>query len=56
MEGFHPMFNDACGCTCKAIVQIRDLQLPSVRVSVDGRMSTKKVLCRVVAKEFSKMC
>ena len=40
------MFDDAYGCTCEAIVILSDLQLPYVRLSTDGRMSTKRVCCR----------
>ena len=33
MEEFHPMFDDACGCTCEEFVLPRDLQLLSIRLS-----------------------
>ena len=56
MEGCHPMFNDACGCTCEAVVLPSDLQLRSVRLSEDGRLSTKKVSSRDVSIEYSKIC
>ena len=56
MEGCHPMFDDACGCTCEAVVLPSDLQLPFVRLSTGGGLSTKKVSCRAIAIESSKIC
>ena len=50
------MFDDACGCTCEAFVQPSALQLPFVRLFVDGRMSIKKVSCQAISREFAKGC
>ena len=43
MDGCHPMFDDACGCTCEAIVGLSDLQLPSICLSTDGRQRKSRV-------------
>ena len=48
------MFDDAYGSTCKVVVRLSDLQLSFGRLSADGRLSTKKVLCQVVLDIFPK--
>ena len=44
------MSDDACGCTCEAVLLPSNSQLLYVCMSEDGKLSTKRVSCRYVGE------
>ena len=54
MEGCHPMFDDACGCTCEEIVLPNDLQLLSIRLFADEGCRQRKSHVELLLDIFPK--